>query len=105
MARIDWKTIELGTRLPPTDWNDPTHVPLMLSEAVEEIGTDAGLCFFDNDGEPLPILLELETMIIDLMPLGEEAIRKGIQDRVREVAAAEGWSDALFEPGMDRYPG
>ena len=102
--KIDWKTATFNTVLPPIDWDDPTHVPLMLAECVEEIGNCASTCFYDNEGEPLPELLELELMVIDLMPSGEAAIRQAVQERVRQIAIAEGWEDALYEPGTTKYP-
>ena len=43
--RIDWKAIPSGPAalrypLPEvTDWTDPTHVPLMVCDALELVGT------------------------------------------------------------------
>lgn len=109
--RIDWKSLPTGLDafdaepLPKTDWTDPTHVPLMVADAVAEIGNESGSCFFDHEtGEPDPVLYELESLAIDAMPLGERDVRDAIQARVREYAAAEGWSDMLYEPGTNRYP-
>ncbi len=105
--RIDWKRVGadgLDFTFPPLNWSDPTHIPLMVAEATWEIGNLSEFCFFDHEGEPLPILHELHLIALDHIPLGEQAIRKALQERIRETAIIEGWEDCLFMPGTTEYP-
>lgn len=100
--RIDWKALPGGIEAfdwvpPPTDWADPTHVPLMVADAIEEIGNLSSAVSDDEYDE-------LQVIALDAMPDGEGATRAAVQRRVREIAAEYGWSDLLWEPGTNKYP-
>jgi len=96
--RIDWKSIPPGPSalrysLPEvTDWMDPTHVPLMVCDALEVIGTTS--CAFSLDE-----LDGLAVVAIDAMPNGRDAVVAAVAEVVHELAAIEGWSDCLCDLG------
>lgn len=104
--RIDWRALGGagvdGFDLIPTpegvDWADPTHVPLMVDQAVAGLGNSAE---FLDDAE----FRELCVMAIDAMPGGRPAVQSALEPRVREMFAAHEASDWLYDPATPgKYP-
>jgi hypothetical protein len=103
MAAIDWKAMPTGIAafdLIPNevDWADPTHAPLMVSHSVMLIGNLSECALEDDEFHSGAC-----AVAIDEMPNGKEAIITAVQEYVRNLAAAQGWSDYLTDPITGKY--